>query len=265
MKLANRMKAKGVFFDLYGTLLILGDMRQAWSDWLDALYAGLCRRGAELTRPEFEDRCHQFFGKQEPPAADGLTVFERRIRRLASGLGLAVDARELKVMATQACNAWQQHVRTDPEALEVLAALKLSKTLALISNFDHPPHAYQVLREAGLDGFFQTIVVSGEVGIKKPDPGIFRLALERTGLRPEAVVYVGDTREDIKGATAAGIRPILIARPEGPNQPGILDYTRRDEQPLDRIVSNCPFSAVTIRSLREVDGIVDGRHGSWRR
>jgi FMN phosphatase YigB (HAD superfamily) len=48
--------------------------------------------------------------------------------------------------------------------------------------------------------FFTAIVISGEVGIRKPDPRIFHLALQRTGLQPEEVVYVGDTEEDIAGA-----------------------------------------------------------------
>jgi hypothetical protein len=43
-----------------------------------------------------------------------------------------------------------------------------------------------------LAGCFKTIVVSGEVGIKKPDPGIFRISLNRTGLRGEEVVVVAD-------------------------------------------------------------------------
>src|SRR6266568_623971 len=179
MRPAVPLKTKGVFFDLYGTLLILGDMKQAWSDWMGVFYEGLCGHGLSLTETAFGDCCHQFFGKTEPaPAADGLTVFERRIHRLVGTLGLAVELPDLQRMATRAVNAWQAHVRPDPEAIEILRALKQTRTLALISNFDHPPHAHRVLRESGLDVFFSTVVVSGDVGIKKPDPGIFRIALK---------------------------------------------------------------------------------------
>lgn len=248
-------KAKGVFFDLYGTLLILGNMQQAWADWMDALYADLCPPGSSLGRAAFEDCCHQFFGKEQPPPADdGLTIFERRIRRLTASLGLAVEIPGLQAAAARATNAWQAHVRIDPLALEVLAALKQNKVLALISNFDHPVHAHRVIREAGLNAFFQTIVVSGDVGVKKPDPKIFHIALDRTGLSAEEVVYVGDTQEDVEGATAAGIRPILIARPEEPGEPRLLDYTRHGESmPLPP--AEAPLRT-TIRSLKEMVGLV---------
>ena len=253
-----RKKVRGVFFDLYGTLLILGNMKQAWTDWMEVLYAALCPVGSSLSKSAFDDCCHQFFGKDEPePADDGLTVFERRIRRLANSLELAMEAAELKAVATRATNAWQAHVMLDPAALEVLTVLRQSKTLALISNFDQPTHVYRVLREAGLDGFFERIVVSGEVGMKKPDPGIFRIALGATCLSAEEVVYVGDTQEDVKGATAAGIRPILLVRPEDPSQPRILDYTRREEQVADRGLISGSQSVMTIGSLREIFAIVE--------
>jgi putative hydrolase of the HAD superfamily len=256
MQAADRIKTKGVFFDLYGTLLILGDMKRAWSDWMAAFHEGLCGHGLSLSQTAFGDQCDRFFGKEEPPVVpDGLTVFERRIHRLAGSLGLAVEVPALRDIATRAVNAWQTHVRLDPEALELLRALKQRKTLALISNFDHPPHAHRILRETGLGAFFHTVVVSGDVGIKKPHPGIFWIALNQTSLRAEDVAYVGDTQEDVDGATAAGLRPILIARPEDLNQPRILDYTR--QQPSDRAVLNGLDSVLTIGSLREIAGMLE--------
>jgi FMN phosphatase YigB (HAD superfamily) len=69
-----------------------------------------------------------------------------------------------------------------------------------------------VLKECGLGDAFDAIIVSAEVGVKKPDPEIFRIALERTGVEPGSVVHVGDSDEDVQGAIQAGIRPILIRR-----------------------------------------------------
>jgi HAD superfamily hydrolase (TIGR01549 family) len=250
-------EVKGVFFDLYGTLLILGDMKRAWSDWIEVLYAALCSP-ENVTRETFDSCCHQFFSREEPvpESEDGLTVFERRIDRLAASLGFNIELPLLKETATRAVNAWQSYVQLDPEAPSVLSALSETRTLALISNFDHPPHAHRTLRETGLASFFKTVVVSGEVGIKKPDAGIFRIALERTGLQAEEVVYVGDTQEDVDGAKAAGIRPILIARPEDARSPRILDYTRKDERVSDRKVVIDSVSTSTIQSLHELIALV---------
>jgi putative hydrolase of the HAD superfamily len=230
-------------------------MKRAWSDWMEVLYASLCPKEMAVTRERFADCCHQFFGKEEPAAeaADGLTVFERRISRLMATLGSQIELQQLKETATRAVDIWQIQVQLDPKAPAVLSALAASKTLALISNFDHPPHAHRILRETRLADFFKTVVISGEVGIKKPDPRIFRIALERTGLQPEEVVYVGDTQEDVVGAKAAEIKPILIARPEDPLRPRILDYTRNHEQ-VPMALSN---SVITIGSLCEIIDLVE--------
>jgi len=255
MQESAALKVKGVFFDLYGTLLILGDMKRAWSDWIEVLYEMLCPSEMAVTRERFDDCCHHFFGKEEPIVenADGLTIFERRLERLAGSLGYKIALPSLKDTAIRAVNAWQMQVQLDPDAPPVLSKLAESKTLALISNFDHPPHAHRILRETGLASFFKTTVISGDVGIKKPNPVIFKIALEQTGLNSDEVVYVGDTQEDVDGATAAGIKPILVARPEDPERPKLLDYTRSHEI-AERTAFN--HSVLTIKSLRELIGLV---------
>jgi len=69
----------------------------------------------------------------------------------------------------------------------------------------------RVLADAGLAEPFDVIIDSGVVGVEKPDPEIFRIALERLGATPGESVYVGDLPSvDVVGAAAAGIRPILI-------------------------------------------------------
>ena len=58
-----------------------------------------------------------------------------------------------------------------------------------------------------------TRVISGVEGVEKPDPRIFRLALERRARRPEEVVYVGDNPDfDIEPTAALGMFPVLIDR-----------------------------------------------------
>lgn len=256
MPKTNPPKVKGVFFDLYGTLLNLGDMKRAWSDWMEVLYGSLCSQEMAMTREKFGDSCHEFFGKEEPIAeiADGLTVFERRINRLAMSLGSRIGMAQLKDAATRAVNAWQRYVELDPDAPAVLSALAKTKKLALISNFDHPPHSRRILRETGLAQRFDSIIISGEVGIKKPNPEIFRFALQETALNADEVVYVGDTQEDVDGATAAGIKPILIVRPEEPERPKILDYTRNHQAIAGQMVFN--NSVLTIKSLRDLVDLV---------
>jgi putative hydrolase of the HAD superfamily len=66
---------------------------------------------------------------------------------------------------------------------------------------------------AGFAGFFETVVDSHLVGVEKPDPGIFRIALERMSAAPETAVFVGDVPAvDVVGARAAGLTAVLLDR-----------------------------------------------------
>ena len=56
---------------------------------------------------------------------------------------------------------------------------------------------------------FDGVVISGEVGLHKPQPEIFRLGAERVGLAPEDCVFVDDLRENCEGAEAVGMTPVL--------------------------------------------------------
>ena len=89
---------------------------------------------------------------------------------------------------------------------ETLAALRArGLALGVVANWDYSVH--RRLEEARLTGWFDTVVVSAEVGARKPDPLPFRVALERLRARPERAVHVGDHRpHDEVGALAAGMR-----------------------------------------------------------
>ena len=56
---------------------------------------------------------------------------------------------------------------------------------------------------------FDGVVISGDVGLHKPQPEIFRLGCERVGLEPEECVFVDDLRENCEGAEAVGMTAVL--------------------------------------------------------
>ncbi|AIQ47654.1 hydrolase [Paenibacillus sp. FSL R7-0273] len=65
----------------------------------------------------------------------------------------------------------------------------------------------------GLRGYFKTIVISEEAGIRKPDPAIYKLALERLGASAEQTLFIGDHPvNDIWGAGKAGMDTIWLKR-----------------------------------------------------
>jgi putative hydrolase of the HAD superfamily len=66
---------------------------------------------------------------------------------------------------------------------------------------------------AGYAGLFETVVDSHVVGLEKPDPAIFHLALERMNVTPATAVFLGDVPAvDIAGARAAGLKAVLLDR-----------------------------------------------------
>lgn len=93
--------------------------------------------------------------------------------------------------------------------LDRLAAAGLS--LGLISNFEE--WLEQLLESLAVTRYFRIRVISGLEGMEKPDPRIFRLALERAGASPEESVYVGDSPSfDVEPAESIGMRGVLIDR-----------------------------------------------------
>jgi putative hydrolase of the HAD superfamily len=258
MRTVKDMRLKGIFFDLYGTLLVYGNMKQAWSDWLSTFYGLLKKQGLNLSKATLAQECNGFFSSAEPATNENnLTALERRIEALCLHLNHNLGKNELRPIADRIAAAWQAHIFIDPQTVPVLSALKQNKTVGLVSNFDHPPHVRRVLSDYGLKNCFDSVIISGEVGVKKPDPAIFAFVLEQTGLAPADVVYVGDTQEDVAGAIAAGIRPILLVRPHHRTNCEALDYQSR--YPDDALFENGPHhhEITVIASLQEILNIAN--------
>ena len=102
--------------------------------------------------------------------------------------------------------------RVFPDAIPVLQKLRdAGLALGLISNFEE--WLERLLEAVEVSAFFRARVISGIEGIEKPDPRIFRLALDRLEIRPEASVYVGDNvTYDIEPAEAVGMTGVLLDR-----------------------------------------------------
>lgn len=81
--------------------------------------------------------------------------------------------------------------------------------MAVVSNADGK--VARLLKHLELDHFFECIIDSQIVGVEKPEPKIFQLALQKLQLAPEACLYVGDNYDrDVVGARRAGLTPVLI-------------------------------------------------------
>ena len=76
------------------------------------------------------------------------------------------------------------------------------------------------IRRDGLDGYFEVWGVSDDVGLEKPDPGLFAHVLLEAGVEPPRSVMIGDRLDyDVRPAKAAGMRAIWLLRGEAPDDP----------------------------------------------
>ncbi|MHC4605915.1 MAG: HAD family hydrolase [Planctomycetota bacterium] len=111
--------------------------------------------------------------------------------------------------------------------------------LGLVSNWD--TRLRRIVKETGLADLVDFAVISAEVGVRKPEPGIFARALELAGVRAAEAAHVGDLfEEDVVGAHRSGLLPVH------------LDRTGRG-------APSCDFSYWTVRTLEEFTSRVEER------
>jgi HAD superfamily phosphatase (TIGR01668 family) len=134
-------------------------------------------------------------------------------------------------------------VETLLNAHEVLEVLADRYKLAIICNTHASGERIrETLRSAGIKRYFDLIVVSSEVGLRKPDERIFRIALESLDLLPDEVVMVGNRiSADILGGNRVGMKTILI---------------KWNNRYREKVTCELERPNHTIKSLREILSIV---------
>jgi HAD superfamily hydrolase (TIGR01549 family) len=152
----------------------------------------------------------------------------RRFVALAERLGLE-DAGDLAQSWTSIHMASIREALTVPSHHEsVLAALAIEYRLGLCSNFSHAETAREILDESGLGRHLTGVVVSEEVGLRKPRPEIFAAVAESLGLASEEILHVGDSlRADVAGAAASGMRTVWLTRRIGDPEGELADFDGR--------------------------------------
>jgi putative hydrolase of the HAD superfamily len=99
-----------------------------------------------------------------------------------------------------------------PCTKQLLEEAAANHVMGLISNFTYAPVIYYELRKLDIAQFFNAILVSEEVGWRKPNRKIFEEALKRLRLSAAETVYVGDSPlEDIAGAKSVGMKTIFVS------------------------------------------------------
>ncbi len=191
---------KGMIFDYGGTLDSRGDH---WSHIILEAY-----RAAGL-RVDVESFKEAYIEGERELAVDGVVAYSDNFLELMRKK-VAVQLRYLGVpfdssgyVDAIAGYCYTKAKCCTDEAKPVLAKLSKRYPLAIVSNFYG--NLDTVISDFGIDIYFKAVIESASVGVRKPDPAIFRLGVEALGLQPEHVLVVGDSySKDILPALSIG-------------------------------------------------------------
>jgi HAD superfamily hydrolase (TIGR01509 family) len=104
---------------------------------------------------------------------------------------------------------WRELAIIDQEVIEVIKKLRNINPVALCSNA--PSDLIRPILEANqLESLFDVIVISGEVGMVKPNQDIYLYTLEKLNVKPEEVFFIDDSQKNIEAANALGMKTILF-------------------------------------------------------
>ncbi len=183
------MLTRAVFFD-FGGVLLRQDNDAARRTWADRLHLDLV---------DLENRI--FESEVAWQAMRGEISAERFWAAVAADLGLSagqIERFQKEFFAGDVLNE---------ELLAFARSLRPHYELAILSN------AWSDAREIftellGLDEVFDTLIISAEVGLAKPDPRIYRLAVERLGVEPREAVFLDDQKRNVVAAREIGLRAV---------------------------------------------------------
>ena len=201
-------------FDLYGTLVDIWtdeERPELWQGVAELLCEDMER--VEAVRKEYTELCIQ--AKQgEYHEIDLLSVFEKMLSRRgidkSRAQTLADEFRRLSMVRIKAFHGVKTMLR---ELRKVGGVYLLSNAQACFTRKE--------LADTGLISLFDGIIISSEVGVKKPSERVFEIAFDTFGISPADSIYVGnDMRDDILGASSVGMKSAYIHT----EQSGSYDY-----------------------------------------
>ena len=202
---------RAIGFDLFNTLITVEP--QTLQEAHGRLFGSLMESGFQLDEDAFRKAHRQ-------AALDHLAECQKSGREthnrfwISAALaeqGCQVSPEDWRIAAAVEgyFSAFLEYCRLIPGTGSMLETVKAKYRLGLLTNFTHGPAARNILDYLGITPFFSIILISGELGYRKPHASVFLKLIEQFGAEPNQILYVGDDPEpDIEGARAVGLQPV---------------------------------------------------------
>lgn len=223
------MKYKAVIFDLFGTLVNNFSIREQNAILLQM---------ASIVSAPADEFMRLWFGIFNERATGVFGSLEGNIEHICRKLGILAKAHQIQQAAKIRYDFTRQALRPRPDAVQVLSALKSrGYNTALIT--DCSAETLAAWKDMPFAPLIDVAVFSCSVGLKKPDPRIYRIATDQLGVEPETCLYIGDgSSGELTGAAQVGMHPVLLS----------LLEDNPDAHQIDRE----EWAGPTISSLSEV-------------
>lgn len=217
-----------VIFDLFGTLV------DEWGLKLDPMINEMAHALA-IPIERFRAAWSQTFLERQTGI---FPTLEDNFRHVARILDAQVSAQQITQAVTVRRELTRQMLVPRPDAEITLRTLRTKGyKIGLISNCD--PGVPSLWNKTSIAPLIDEPLFSSVVGLMKPDPAIYQLACDRLGVKPQQCLYVGDSGDELAGASKAGMHPVLIR-------------TRYDENPTGFRLSKIEWPGSRISTLAEV-------------
>ncbi|MBI4806653.1 MAG: HAD family hydrolase [Desulfovibrio sp.] len=221
------MNVKGIIFDINGTLV---DIQT--DEGNEEIYRGISHfltyQGIPAHRWEVRDEYYSIMDEQRKksteqfPEFDAVELWREYLRRRPEACK-ALPPGKLKwmpqFMAEMYRGISRYRLQLYPEVQNILDELSQRYELAALSDAQSA-WALPEMRAVGIDRYFDPIIVSGDLGYRKPDSRIFKAALEGLDMLPEEVLFVGnDMYRDVFGASQMGMKTVFFSSNQGRKKP----------------------------------------------
>ncbi|MCO7126431.1 HAD family hydrolase [Sporolactobacillus shoreicorticis] len=199
-----------IFFDLDDTLL---DHETADANAVSDFY-NKYKENFPVTKCLFREKWDQLSAQYFQLFLDGKYSFQQQRRmRMRALFARALTDHEADVLFSDYLEFYEQHWKCFPDVLPCLNALfRKGQKLGIISN-GSSTQQMKKLKKTGLIDYFSFLIFSGDIGVAKPEPQIFRHACSAAGYSPSQCFYIGDNyQKDIIGSSNVGMKAIWLLR-----------------------------------------------------